>query len=147
MIEKSLVIYLKSISAVSALVGDKVYPLSAKQGIGYPRIEYQALSGLALASLDSGPCSLHQARYQLSCWGETYSEAKDLARAVKGTATTQRLDGYRGWMGGQAAGNFVQSSRIENSQDDEEPPVHDDDEKLERVIFDVILWYEDRQDE
>ena len=68
-------------SAVSALVGGRVYPVVLGRDATFPAITYTRISGGFLASL-SGTNREHP-RIQIDCWAETYAEAKDLSAKVR----------------------------------------------------------------
>lgn len=133
--------YLVSLPAVAALVGERVSPLKSKKYQGQPRIEYEQLSGANLGDL-SGPSGVNRALYQVSCWGADYQGAKALAAAITGSEDEPALDGFQGWMGGTGeddGGTWIQMARVEESSDDEQPPIDGSDEGLSRVILDALI--------
>ena len=67
---------------VSALVGDRIYPLERQQGSDLPAITYGRGGGERLEALD-GKTGLAQMSLQIECYGLDYTPAKDLAEAVR----------------------------------------------------------------
>lgn len=79
--EESIIRLLLSDSGLSALVSTRIHPGSLPQGSTLPAIVMNRISGAPLYT-DEGEAGLSQARIQIDCWGETYSSAKQTARAV-----------------------------------------------------------------
>lgn len=75
---------------VSGMVGQRIYPLMAKQGETRPMVVYQKTSSIPEHTLD-GPVDLATARYQIDGWAKDIDTAVQLADAVK-----FKLDGYSG---------------------------------------------------
>ncbi len=73
---------------VAALVGPRVYPLRIAQGASMPAIAYQRVSASRAQSL-RGPTGLANPRIQVTCWGDSYKSAKDVATQVR-----LALDGF-----------------------------------------------------
>lgn len=108
-------------AGTSALVGTRVYPVIAPQNAQYPCIVYQRISGTE----QMGTTQIREARYQLSCWGETFASAQAVATQVR--AALEEWSIYGG-------GVFVRMARIVNEGDDYEP-----DERIFRTLIDVML--------
>ena len=79
--ESALVSMLRANGAVAAVVGARVWPNSRPQGNAYPAITVTRISG-APEYADDGEVGLLPSRIQISCWGLTYSDAKELAVLV-----------------------------------------------------------------
>ena len=62
--------------------GSRVYPLSAAQGTGAPRITYQRVSTAPENTL-GGRANLDQVRIQIDCWATTIKGAANLARQAR----------------------------------------------------------------
>ena len=93
-IEESMVAYLATVTAVTTLVGTRVYPCALPQDPVLPAVVYQR-TGATRDRSGSGPTNLVEATYMLTVWGETYSSAKAVARVVR-----DALDGAAGpWSG------------------------------------------------
>lgn len=104
MIEEELTSWLQ---ANIALVANRVYPMKLPQNPTLPAITYQKISGLRVQSHD-GPSGLAYPRFQVSCWGESYSDAKQVAEEVR-----QDLDGYQGLMGVVQVGAALLQNEID----------------------------------
>lgn len=81
-------------SAVSALVGNRVYPQIAAQGAAFPFIVY-VLQDTSPSDTKSGVSTLDEVRYDIVVASETYAEASDLTNKIR-TA----LDRYTGTVSG-----------------------------------------------
>ena len=81
-------------ATVHGLVGNAVYPVALPQDTALPCIVYQEISEVSLYSCD-GPVGLETARYQITAWAKTQSQAKAIANAVKAV-----FNGYLGTAGG-----------------------------------------------
>lgn len=96
-IEEGLVTYLRSVSAITAVVGQRIYPRLVPQGnqsgSNLPAITYQMVSGNPLQSL-SGSSGFTTERIQLNCWALDDSTARSLRELLR-----LNLDGYAGLMG------------------------------------------------
>lgn len=89
-IETSLGQYLED---YVALADDRVYAKKLPQNPTLPALTYLRVAAVPEYS-HSGYSHLTNARFQVSCWAETYATVRQLAAQVR-TA----LDGYSGFMG------------------------------------------------
>lgn len=128
MIEEALYTYLIAHAGLSALVGDRVYPLVAPQDATYPLVVYQRISGIRIHS-HSGPSGLASPRFQFSAWGESFSDAKNVAEQVR-----LALDGYAGTMGSLAVGACLIATELDQ---------YEPDTGLYRTILDFFIWHEE----
>jgi hypothetical protein len=138
-IDEALVAHLTSDGAISALVGSKVRPLRADPDDTAPYIVYQRIvtteehshsgpTGVQLPHSHSGPTGVQLPRFQFSCVGTSYDQARDLAIAVRAS-----LNGFSGEMGG---GGGVQVARIKVDNEVED---YEFDTNLERVLLDATI--------
>jgi len=125
-IEENLYSYLTNDAAIAALVGTRVYPLTAEQGASLPLLVYQRVSTPREVS-QSGSSGLAHPRFQISCLAASYGDAVALANAV-----VAALNGYKGTFG---AGS-IQASFVDTELD-----VYDFDTNRYRRIVDVIIWH------
>lgn len=79
--EEALRARLLATAGVTALVSQRVHCGSRPQASVLPAITINRVSGAPIYT-DDGECGLADARVQIDCWGETYSSAKQTARAV-----------------------------------------------------------------
>jgi hypothetical protein len=68
-------------AALTALVAERVYPLVVPQDATRPAVAFQRISGPRTYS-HSGP-ALAFARFQVTCEGNSYMEANQVAQAVR----------------------------------------------------------------
>ena len=87
---KAIYSILTSTSAVSAIVGTRIYPQIAAQGAAFPFVVY-VLQDTSPSDTKSGVSTLDEVRYDIVVASETYAEASDLTNKIR-TA----LDRYTG---------------------------------------------------
>jgi hypothetical protein len=80
-IETDLYTHLENDVAVSALVGDKIYPMKAPQNVTSPYITYQVINDNGNQCI-GGSIYQNDTRFQIDCWSKTYSEVKAIKEAV-----------------------------------------------------------------
>jgi hypothetical protein len=90
MLGAAVVSILEGSPAVTALAGQRIYPVRLPRGVTLPAITYLIVSA-PRDETQQGPSGLVYTRLQVSCWGEDYDAAKAVSEAVRRT-----LDGYRG---------------------------------------------------
>jgi len=91
---KAIYSILTSTSAVSAIVGTRIYPQIAAQGAAFPFVVY-VLQDTSPSDTKSGVSTLDEVRYDIVVASETYAEASDLTNKIR-TA----LDRYTGTVAG-----------------------------------------------
>jgi len=95
-IEEAIVAILAGESSITDIIGSdpvRLYPMIIPQDAALPAIVYQQVSGHRDHTMD-GPSGYTDSRYQIICWGATYSAAKGLFEAVR-----KFFDGYHGTSG------------------------------------------------
>lgn len=123
---------------VQEIAGSRIYPVELPQGAGLPALTYYRTGQQGMRSL-AGLSGLSRARLTIDCWATSYSDAKGLAAAIRGTWANPKLDGYRG----QLAGVFVQTCLCTNEMDLIERPVHGDEAGVKHVALDFDIVFED----
>lgn len=97
-LEANLITYLKTIGAVTSLVGSgddcRIYIDAAKQGVALPYIVITSFEGGSYEHLN-GISGVGRTRLQIDCYASTPDGAKTLAEAVR----LAPLQMYRGAMG------------------------------------------------
>lgn len=81
-IEEMLYAILSNDTDVVALVSTRIYPLFVPQDATRPAIAYQQISGPSTYS-HNGNSGLQEVRFQLTCEGNTYSQANSVAIAAR----------------------------------------------------------------
>lgn len=125
-IEEALYTYLKSHTGLSALVGSRIYPLKLPQNPTLPAVVYVKVSYAGERAMGTGNPRASRARFQFSCFAQSYASAKDVAEQVK-----LALQDYSGLMGG---GVTVLDTNVVGEVDVFEP-----DTGLYHVPVDVLL--------
>ena len=106
---------LTSQTAVSSLIGSRVYPLIAPQGTPLPLVVYQRTSVERPQSL-SGNVGNPLVTLQLTTYGTSYTSVKSIARAVR-----IAIDGWTG----TTAGVTIQRSTLQTEADGVDMPADD----------------------
>jgi len=114
--EESLVSRLQTDPTVSALVGDRIYPVNQVDSANFPLIVYQRISTVPFPVL-VGTTEIQSARIQISAWAKTYSETKTLSTAIKSV-----LDGNSKTVLSNEADRF------------------DEDVDINYAVLDFIVW-------
>lgn len=135
-IQSALYEHLKDDSGISAIVGDKVYPLVASGDDSPPYITFQLIT--RRHEHDLGAASgLARTRIQVNCWESTAALAEALADTVR-----ESLDGFSGTMGTTNAA-AVKSCRLDGEVEAYDPPA--DADRAEAGVFsvkmDFLIWY------
>lgn len=79
--EEQVIAQLLNDQAVSAIVGSRVFPGRRIQAGDLPAVVFQVISQMPGYD-DQGEIGLTDSRIQIDCWAATYTEAKELSRAV-----------------------------------------------------------------
>jgi len=114
--------------------GAKVWPVEIPPGEPepiYPAITYQEISYVPDV-IHRGPSGLAQSRYQVTCFGRTHRESRDLAELAR-----QRLSGFRGkWGELEIQGCFLEDARSVPSENAEA-------QRRDRYgrMFDVVIHF------
>jgi len=139
-LEEAIYARLAGTAPLSALVGDRIFPLLAPPETASPYATYQRIDGASDHVLDDGPSGLGEARVQVDCWSaeregvDAYSEARRVALAVAGG-----LDGFRGLVDDGAGGGLrIKSSRLVNNQD-----LREDDPHIYRTSLDFLISHDE----
>lgn len=128
MIEEEIFSYLRRVPEVTALVGDRIYPLlifQDKPNKQPPWIIYEQISSSPGGDLSGKRWT--RTRLQFSCYGTSYASAKQVAKAVE-----KALHNYQG----NAGQLYILGSSVVNAIGLYEP-----DLELYHVPVDVVIIY------
>ena len=100
MIEADLVAHLKADATLTALIGTRIYPLTAPQNVVKPYATYRVIGNKGNQCLQGGVYQKDK-RFQIDCWSLTYSNVKAISEAVvnslvgfKASNNINVMDGY-----------------------------------------------------
>ena len=134
-VEAEIFTRLKDFAGLSALVSDRIYPVTMPQEVEMPAVSYRRVSAERISAMgvDTG---LVRARFQVDCWsGEhsdgtvgTFDEAKAVAKQVR--LALQR------WR--NTSGTVVQDTFMKGEQD-----LHEHDTKTYHAALDFEIIYEE----
>lgn len=129
LIERTLVEHLRGVSALTALVGTKIYPGTIPQGTELPAISFMPSGGGATYSLN-GDSGYEMRQYRFSIYTDKYQVDSMLSIA---DALQTALSGYRGSMGSTYV-TVIQRIMLNSTRDFFEP----DSEAHQRILeFDI----------
>lgn len=81
MVEKKIFAHLSTTTALTALVGTRIYPQWIPDQAKYPAVTFIRISGGQVNSLTGYSC-LENPRIQMDVWAETYKQARDLSTII-----------------------------------------------------------------
>lgn len=128
MIGENLAEYLYSVSALTALVSRRIYPLAMPQEPTLPAVTYTRVSTTRPATIGGGKPGLSMTRFQIDCYGSTYAAADAVAEAVRGA-----LQGYQGTLSGSVV---AQNISVVDTTD-----IYEDETLESRISLDVEIWH------
>lgn len=79
--EETLIAILLADTALKSLVGSRIRPVERPQTDALPGVTIQRIDGVRDYHF-SGPSGFVSSRIQIDCWGKSYSEAKQISRAI-----------------------------------------------------------------
>ena len=134
-VEAEIYTRLKDFAGLSALVSDRIYPVTMPQNVEMPAVSYRRVSAERISAMgvDTG---LVRARFQVDCWsGEhddgtvgTFDEARAVAKQVR--LALQR------WR--NTSGTVVQDTFMIGDQD-----LHEHDTETYHAALDFEIFYEE----
>ncbi len=95
MIRRAIVNHLKATPGVTALVGQRIYPLEIPQDLKESPAVSVALARAERSHSKEGPTRLVNAEIFIVCWSRRVLECEDAQNAIR-----RELDGFRGTMEG-----------------------------------------------
>ena len=108
MIHEAVYARLKNDSGVSAIVGTRVYPQKAAQGVVLPCVVYTRIGTSDRLLYHSGTTKTATSRFQIDCWAKSPTAALELSEAV-----VSCLHGWNGTQGGEK----IYISQVVDTQD------------------------------
>lgn len=134
-VAESLVQYLRTKSAITDLVSDRISPDSLPQGSSLPAIVYYEIDNVSAEHL-GGIAGVAHARFQIDCYATTRKQAKELQEKVR----LAPLQGFRGTM----HNTFVQGvSRAGSFRTDADEPKDGSDQWRYIVSADYIISHDE----
>lgn len=128
-IEQALKRHMEAQGDLTALVGERIYYVRAPQDVDTPYLVFFKVTALRPHSHEGGS-GLAYSRFQLSCFANSYYEAKQMAWALQAA-----LQGFSGTMGG-AEGTEIGGCFYDNEQDNYEPEM-----RLYHIAVDYLIWH------
>ena len=125
-VEKDIRTYMGTRTAITDIVGSRIYAQKLPQAATFPSLVYNRVSTQRTYS-HSGDSNMTSPRIQYSCFAETYEEAKDLAEQI-----VSEMSGFKGTAG---------SSTIYSTFVDNELDLIDPESKLYFIPVDLMITY------
>ena len=133
-IEAALYTYLSTYAGLVALISTRIYPGGITQeAANLAAVSYSLIDSIPV-HLGGADAAIYRPRFQFSCWGTSYANARAVAAQVK-----LALQDYTGVIGG-VGGVTIQRIFYEDSNDLYEP-VADGVRRCGRAL-DFIIWHE-----
>lgn len=127
MLEEGIVAYLTTITVLTAIQADRIYPGLLPQEPTLPATTFHRISGVPSYS-QSGPSGFENVRIQFDCWAIDPLSAQRVAQALM-----QAISGFKGMMGNEAIGGCFITNVIDDL---------DDETGLYRMIVDAEFEHE-----
>jgi hypothetical protein len=108
MIHQAVYDRLKNYPQVSSIVGNRVYPQKAMQGVTLPCVVYSRIGTDERFLYHSGTTKTALSRFQIDCWAKSPTAALQLSEAV--------VKCLHGWKGTQS-GETIYISQVIDTQD------------------------------
>jgi len=123
--------HLSQSAGVHDLVGDRIFPHTARQGTAFPYITFQLIADPAEDHM-GGPSAIAHPTFQIDCWAESSTDAENVFEAVR-----DAFEGFRGSIEG------VKISRVfrDAGFSDFEQVTEGRENEIFRNSMDVIIWY------
>ena len=125
-VEKDLHTYMLSRSAISTLIGTRMYNQKLPNDPTLPAITYNRISTVRRRSHD-GDSSLTRPRIQYSCWGATPDDVEDLSDAIEDEMKS---------FSGTAGSSTVYATIVENRLS-----MYDSESKFYHIPIDLMVQY------
>lgn len=129
MIEKALFQKLSTTAAITALVGNRIYPVFLPEKTPVPAIVFLRVSTEGAAISHTKSSGKLTSFFEVGCYGKDIQVAKNLAKLVRST-----LSGFSGTV----AGLVIHRSEVQNEFDD-----YDFDTGLFTVPVEVALTHDE----
>ena len=134
-IHAALFYHVTQAPAVSALMGDRLYPGLAPPEAALPRMTYQRIA-CEHARHATGGSGLARSRFQFTCWAQSTAAAQALADALR-----ESLDNVRGDMGAPGSTVSVRGCFLEGGGDRVIAPTDGSDQGPFGAVQDVVIWH------
>lgn len=125
---------LKESADLALIVGDRIYPSLAPDGVVRPYITFRGVSGQSLGSLD-GPSGIAQDRYQVDCWSMNLLEASGIRELVR-----LAFQGFRGVIAS------VPTFEVQECSYEKGPSLIESDTRLHHLVAFIFLGYKEAQE-
>jgi hypothetical protein len=129
--EAQVVAQLKGSTALTALVGTRIYPIMARQVSSQPYVTYQRIATQHI-NASTGGSDVAFSILQLNCYAATYSGAKGVSAAVKAS-----LANWSNTTGDPA----IDMCHIQNESDLPDDPIPGTDKPIFAVTQDFLLQH------
>jgi hypothetical protein len=87
MIEDAMYSHLSTSTALTAIVGNRIYPMLMPQDPTLPAVTFQRISNGPQWSIN-GPCGLDNPHMQVDCWTTSFAGSKALSDALRKAMAT-----------------------------------------------------------
>jgi hypothetical protein len=137
--ENAIIWKLKSINAITAIVGTRIFPRMAKQGTLRPYIIVDRTPGQVIPQFSSGPSQLNKTPLTIYCIGSQtggYKESRDIGRLVQSSINPAGVTGSVQWNG-----TWIDHCWVIQTYDSSSPPVEGDEVGFPIEAIDCLLFH------
>jgi len=135
-IEEALKTYLLSQSGLTALIGQRYYPVTIPQSCTLPAVAYQKISGARIHAFSADIGSYP--RMEFVCYGKTYESVSDVFEQLRSA-----LQDYLNTTMGGAGGLEVKAVLLDDEWDDYETDSNGNIARVSKTA-DFEIWYEEQ---
>ena len=129
--EESLYAYLTGYAGLTALVSTRIWPLTLPDEPALPALTYHRISRTPVRQLATPSVLATESRFQFSCWGVSYADAKKVANQVEAA-----LVDFTGVMGGTGGITVLDAHPVG------EVDLFDGRVKLHHCSVDIMILYQ-----
>lgn len=122
-IEEIVIHYLRSLSALKAIVGDAIYGETADPRAPIKRVEVEKTSDERLRELE-GPSGYSMPEIDIVCRAAKRKDANRIAKAIRGTEASPALDDLCGeWIGPVGKRVWIQAVEVSDATSEHDNPI------------------------
>lgn len=129
MIDHAIYSKLSQDSNITAIVGQRIYPVKLPQEVTIPAIRFSRVSTTGRIITHSGSADVAKSRYQFSCYAEDILTAKNISEKIR-----QLFHGQTFEENGEEVFNATAVNEVD---------LYDDDLDEFNVVLDIIFFHKE----
>ena len=124
---------LNAVTAVTNIVGARIYAEKLPQGAVLEAITFKQISAERVHAFGSDP-GLVRARFQVDAWASTWEKSRDLADAIRGNGAGNAFSRFKGTQ---------DSTVVDDILLDNELATFEETSGTYRTMQDYLIWYQE----